>query len=121
MQKESDQKIIAALCHFSPFLGFGLLIPLGIWLWQKDQSDYLKGHSAQALMFHLLCLGITSVVATVGFGASFLTAGLGFFLFFPTFLVMCGLMSIPSIIAGLKCLKGEDYSYPISGPYADRI
>ncbi len=121
MLKESDQKMAAAICHFSPFLGFGLLIPLGIWLWQKDHSEYVKRHSSQALMFHLFCIAITSVVATVGFGASFMTAGLGLFIFVPVFFVMMGLMLIPSIIAGLKCLKGEDYSYPISGPYADRI
>lgn len=121
MLKESDQKMMAALCHFSPFIGLGLLLPFVVWMWQKDQSEYMKRHSSQSLIFHVFCFAITSVVATLGFALSFITAGLGVFLFVPLFLVFLAAISIPSIVAGLRCLKGEDYQYPICGAYAERL
>ncbi|HLU12591.1 MAG TPA: DUF4870 domain-containing protein [Arenimonas sp.] len=100
-----EDRTLAMITHISGiFLGF--IVPLIIWLMNKDKSDkgFLTNQSKEALNFQITVL-LAWIVAMV---LSFLLIG---FLLYPVILigniVFC-------ILAGIKANNGEDYRYPVS-------
>ena len=102
---QAEDRNIAMLTHISGII-LGFIVPLIIWLVNKDKADkgWLVAQAKEALNFQIL-------VAIVYVVSSFLMVVLIGFLLFPLAwvvnLVFC-------IIAGLAASKGENYRYPLT-------
>jgi len=101
----SDDRNLAMLTHLSGIL-LGFIVPLIIWLTNKDKSDkaWLNTQAVEALNFQ-----ITIAIAYVA--CSILTVILIGALLMP---VVWLVSLIFSIIAGMAVNKGESYHYPFA-------
>lgn len=101
----SDDRNLAMLTHLSGIL-LGFIVPLIIWLTNKDKSDkaWLNTQAVEALNFQ-----ITIAIAYVA--CSILTVILIGALLMP---VVWLVSLIFSIIAGMAVNKGESYRYPFA-------
>lgn len=104
-----DEKTLGLLSHIGTLAGsiipFGnVILPLVLWLTQKDKSDFVAYHSKESLNFQITMsigyiIGIILVFALVGI---FVLIALGIFALVVT------------IIATIKASNGEAYEYPIN-------
>lgn len=102
---QQEDKTLALITHLSGIVA-GFIMPLIIWLINKDKADkgWLTAQAKEALNFQ-----ITVFMAWIAaFFLSFLLIG---FLLYPVILignlVLC-------ILAGVKANNGEDYRYPVA-------
>ncbi|MFD0962585.1 DUF4870 domain-containing protein [Pseudofulvibacter geojedonensis] len=105
-----EDRSILSLLHFSQLLDFitgfgGLLVPLFIWLFKKDEIYKLDKEGKQVINFQLsmLLLGIIAIPLI-------LALGLGLLILF----VIPFIIGIYSIINGFKAKRGEDTYYPLT-------
>jgi uncharacterized Tic20 family protein len=99
-----SDKIWAILSHLSIFFGFGLVIPLIVYLAMKGDSAYAAANAREALNFHLslLLYGICCVPLV------FIVIGI-------PLLVLLGLASLVfAIVAAIKASDGACYRYPLT-------
>lgn len=102
---QAEDKTLALITHLSGIIA-GFIVPLIIWLINKDKADksWLTAQSKEALNFQITVL-LAWIVAMV---LSFLLIG---FLLYPVILigniVFC-------ILAGIKANNGESYRYPVA-------
>lgn len=134
---DSSERITAAMAHGSIIVPtFGILVPILIWVTQKDKSRYVAYHALQGLS-----LQVTMLLYTFLGGMCYMFSFLGFFLtdftntpsnqppafFFVPFgvmgLMMLGmfLFSLYGIIAAVMVALGKDFQYPLLGHLAERI
>ncbi len=127
--------MFAMLSHFSVFLG-GILLPIIFWAIKKDQSQFVRFHSLQAIFFHLaylviiIALVIIVVIAALfmRLGASFTAmdssgAGAGFSALMIIFMIIFygGLFVVIfgaigyGVYAGVKAYNGDLVMYPVIG------
>ena len=102
----SDDRTMALFAHLGGML-FGFLVPLIIYLIKKDESPFIREHSAEALNFHLTML----IGWLVSFVLAFVLIGL---LLMPVLFVITFLFGI---IASIAANKGERYQYPLKIPF----
>ena len=87
----------------------GWVAPLIALLAKGSQSPTVRQHASQALNFQLLWAIVALVITVVSTCLSIIVIGiLGFFLLIVPWLMG----TIFGIIAGVKALNGEPYSYP---------
>lgn len=131
----SDERMFAMLSHFSVFLG-GILLPIIFWAIKKDQSQFVRFHSLQAIFFHIaylviiIALVIIVVIAALfmGLGASFTAMdssgpGAGFSVLMVIFMIVFygGLFVVIfgaigyGVYAGVKAYNGDLVMYPVIG------
>ena len=99
----SDARMWSMFAHLGgTFLSF--FVPLGIYLAFKDRDPFIRGHSAQALNFHIT-LFIVYLVSI------------------PLILILVGIFTIIaaaicavvfSIIAAIAANDGREYTYPLA-------
>ena len=100
---DSNDPMLAMLCHLSVFVGMGFVLPLIIFLVKKD-SPFVQANATAALDFHVTV--IIAVVASI----ILMFVIIGFLL-----LPVIGLATVVlAIIATIKASKGEVYHYPCS-------
>lgn len=99
----SNDNGIAVLAHLGGLL-FGFLVPLIIYLIKKDESPYLKHHSAEALNFQITIF-IALMVSVV-----LIFVIIGIFLFLAVIVASW----VFGIIAAIAANKGEWYRYPMT-------
>lgn len=121
MPNSTGDKILALIAHLGFFSGVGFIIaPLVIWLLKKDSSPFVAHHAKQALVWQ----GANAVLGTLfGFGffvLTILTAGLTVFLI-PLVALLGLLLLLPSLLAAIKVFGDSEYSYPVTGVYADKL
>ncbi len=123
---------LAGLAHLSVFFA-PIVLPLIVWLTQRNKSAYIARQGKQAFFWHLIFSGGTAVLVILGyvvFLASFLpnaalngSSGPGDFggAFAGLFAVwgIVILLSIVDIVFGIigavKAFRGEPFSYPLLG------
>lgn len=71
-----EERILAALAHGSTLLGVPVFGPLAIFLWKKDESNYVGFHAKQAMVGQMVMLAVITVIALF-------TCGVGALLFIP--------------------------------------
>lgn len=100
-----EDRTMALLTHLSGIL-FGFLVPLVIWLINKDKPDkaFLTDQAKEALNFQLTAL-IAFLICLV---LSFVLIGM---VLFP--LVWLAVV-VFSILAGVKANEGVAYRYPVT-------
>ena len=100
-----DQKTLALITHISGIV-LGFIVPLIIWLINKDQADkgFINDQAKEALNFQITLL----FVYVIGIVLSIILIGA---LINLAAWVACVVLSI---IAGVKAHQGEAYSYPFA-------
>ena len=99
----SDEKLMATLSHLGSVIG-GFILPLVIWLTQKDKSEYVAHHAKEALNFQ-----ITLIIGFIA-GAILMIIFIGILV-----LAVVGIGGlILSIIAAIKANEGVRYEYPFN-------
>jgi len=100
----SNDKLLAVLCHGCPLIGLGLILPLIVYLVKKDEGGFVTDQAKEALNFH-----ITLFIAAVACGMLMIIA-IGVFL-----LPIIGLAAlIFAIVAIIKVMEGKPYQYPFA-------
>ncbi len=101
----TEQKLLCALSHLGTFVGIPIIAPLIVLLASSD--SYVKQQAKEALGFQLF-LAIGAVVSAI---LTILLIG------FLGFVVLGIIGLIFPIIAMVKIVDNQDYSYPISGSF----
>ncbi len=143
-QPAQDERITAALAHIGIALPLtGLLLPVFIWLTQKDKSAFVRFQALQALAWHL------ALLALYFFGGGCYTcSAFGTFMFIPFmsstprgtdpsplvmlpilapillmlfFIAVGGLIMIMGIVGAVLALQGKDFRYPIIGRRVEKF
>lgn len=94
----SDERMWAMLAHFSPLIGIGLIGPLLIWIFKKEESPYVEEHAREALNFSLTLMlaALASLITCVG----------------PVIVAVAGI--VYAILAGVEANRGNHYEYPFN-------
>lgn len=145
--KDGTDRTWATLAHASalftliaflsggPAVIFGLLIPLGIYLFFRNRSEYVAFHALQAFTFQTVSI-IGSVLAVMGlavatfasFLASFLIVGIPFLLLFGSLFLIAIFVALFNIFVGLPVYafiaanatwSGRNYRYPWVADWVD--
>ncbi len=136
-QASHDECLLAAVAHSAallPFLGF--IVPLHIWITQRDWSRFVCFHALQALIYQLVMPSVTLTVYLLGIwglygtilgavptGLNRLGEGLppGLLSLRCLFVVLVIAGWIFTIVLGLlaanRILAGRDFLYPILGQW----
>lgn len=124
---------MAMACHLLSFLGLtgvlgifthtpipilGLLGPMALWLWKRDQSELVNRHGREAVNFNLTLL-IYSVTLSVlsGIGIFLLVFAIGILLLIPVAIAAVALFVFWFIVviqAAVNARDGKDYDYPMT-------
>jgi uncharacterized Tic20 family protein len=113
---KSEEKVIGVICHVAGII----VVPLIVYMMKKDESPFLAAHAKQALLWQAV---VTAVLTVAGFGVSLLamlTFGLGGLLglLLPP---VCLVAFCFSVVAAVKCWKGENYEYPLMSGLASKF
>ena len=129
-QASQEERLLAAIAHSGallPFLGF--IIPLHIWITQRDWSRFVQFHALQALIYQLAMPSSFSAVYLLGIWGLYgsMLAGL------PVSLgaIPSGLLTLRCVLVGMvligwgltlllglgasRILAGRDFLYPLLG------
>ncbi len=122
MKHTTEEKIWAIVAHLG-FLAGGLgylLGPILALLFKKD-SQFVRHHAKQALVWQLGTVVIATIVGLVGFFFAAATVGFGLVLVVPAMMALAVALLVPSVIATVKVLNDEQYLYPVTGPYGEKL
>lgn len=100
----TSDKALMILCHISPLIGVGLILPFIVWLVKKQEADVVSLHAKETLNFHLsylfyaiLCVPLM-VIAIGG-----------------PLAVLIGIASVVlAIVGAVKASDGVLYRYPLT-------
>ena len=107
MKHSTEEKVWAIVAHLA------LLI--------KKDSQFVRHHARQALVWQIGTVVFFAVVGLLGFFFSAATVGLGLVLVVPLMMALALAVLIPSIIATVKVINDEQYLYPVTGPYGEKL
>jgi uncharacterized membrane protein len=130
---DDQDRVLAALSHFSILGGFWLVVPLAIYFVKRESSRFVSFHALQAALLAIAAIPIGFVgtfaiaAVTVLSGALLGRGDFGGFALVPTAVVLLGifftgaLIVLLAVCGGIKALRGERWSMPILGPLAERV
>ncbi|WP_035613314.1 DUF4870 domain-containing protein [Haloferula sp. BvORR071] len=112
----SEEKMWATIAHLSALTGwitgFGYIAgPLIVYLVKKDTMPFAAKEAKEALNFNITWLGITIIFAVVTFVLSLFVIGL---LLIPILIAIPVVMTVLSIVGGLRANEGRSYRYPLT-------
>jgi uncharacterized Tic20 family protein len=139
---EQEDQVVSAVSHATCIIPmFGAIVPLIVWISQKDRGGFIRFQSLQALVYQaigtaayfiLWVLYVVFMFVMMGFtvlGANAMRAesaeGLAVMLAFLAPMMCIALVMfiggplfhLYGFIASLKVLRGGDYNYPLLGRY----
>ncbi len=103
---QSNDKLLAILCHVSLFLGVPFILPLIVYLIKREESPLVAAHAKEVLNFHISLL-IYSICAT-------LPLLFCFCLGVPIVLGLSVMAFICAIVAAIQASEGGFYFYPLT-------
>ncbi|RKD34627.1 DUF4870 domain-containing protein [Thermohalobacter berrensis] len=104
----TEQKLLSAIAHLGTFVGIPILAPIIILIVSKDL--FVKQQAKEALCFQItLFLG-----SAIGALLTFILIGI------PILLVVVIAGLILPIVAVVKIVEGECYSYPFTGRFVSK-
>ena len=104
---ESNDKLLAILCHVSFFIGVGFILPLIVYLVKRRESAFVEYHARQVLNFHLsLVLYAVCTIPLI-----FLLIGI------PIFFALALMGFVCVIVGAIKASEGGFYCYPLTIPF----
>ncbi len=99
-----DDKLWIILCHLSLLLGVGFLLPLVIYLVNKQESNLVARHAKEALNFHISVY----IYGLISVPLCFVLIG------FPLLFAVAIGSIVCSILAAIKASEGQFYKYPLT-------
>lgn len=117
MQTTKEERTWALAAHLGGPVGclasaglLGFLVPLVIWLVQRNESAFAADQAREALNFQitvflLWILGGVFVIATLGIGLLFVI---------PAFFVLWAVQVVLGILAAVRAYDGVWYRYPFA-------
>lgn len=135
---------VAGICHSTAIVIFGgMILPLMIWIAQKDRSARLRFQALQAFIFQLLIFVsmvfsffllfavMIAVIVVAGYlnSAQGLTSDAGLYLLIVVFVLLLlaclSLLALPifhlfAMIAWAQVMKGVNYRYPLLGKMIEK-
>ncbi len=134
---DQNDRIMAALSHISILIpGMGFLVPVIIWVTQREKSRWVSFQALQAVTFQLSLL----IIWILGFGCYFISflaiiplssmngsasGGTEYlfllpFAFFGLLILFALLFIVIGVIAAIQSLRGENFHYPLIGAWLER-
>lgn len=125
-QYSTEERIMSAVSHASILLPYvGAIVPLGVWITQREKSEWVRFQALQALVYQTLLVVITllsgCLVIPLFFGSIAMTvnnpdAG-------PIFMMgsmllpygIIGLVILLELVVGVLCIFGKDVRIPFLG------
>jgi uncharacterized Tic20 family protein len=142
LDEEREDHFVAAIGHSTSVLMlWGVIVPLMVWVTQKDRSRFLSFQSLQAMVYQglgtlayflgmavymIFIFGIMAASLFVGSSSSQMTPIVGLLFFIPltcfgfVFFILWPLYQLLAFIASIKVLRGRDYQYPFLGKFISR-
>lgn len=137
----SSERWLAALAHAGILIpSFGFVVPLIVWVTQREKSAFARFQALQALAYQLLLavvwvvlfglaavlvivlslsmLGVAAVVETQAPLALLTVAQI---IIFSSPFCLIGLTALLGIIAAIACLGGNNFRYPLLGSRLERF
>ncbi len=124
---KTEDKVLAGVTHLGILAGWvGLLITLAIYLFRRDQSNFVKRSAMQAMGYQVCALIIMGIVGVV-FGSSLL---LGVFAakLVTTSIVSLALIKIVLVVVyalgiwgAIRSFLGENFKYPLIGDFIEHL
>lgn len=105
----NDEKSLASFAHLGALAGCVLpmgciILPLGIWMFKRDESEYIDLQAKEALNFQISMM----IMFTVAGLLCLILIGI------PMLIGLVIFDIVVSIIAAMKANEGEYYQYPIN-------
>ena len=105
-----DDRNMAVVAHLALLLGFAfpglsILVPLGIWLYKRNESEYIEHHAREALNFQITI----ALVVILWIVLKLMLVGL---LLLPLIPVAIIFVLILMVRAAIKAGNSEYYLYP---------
>ena len=144
VNEKHEEDWVAGICHSSAIVMiWGMILPLAVWLTQKERSARLRFQALQAFLFQLVALliyifafiflfGMIVLILVVAgsmnspTGISSDTVLILFIAVFLLMLFLCVLLlALPTyhlfaLIAWLRVTKGREYRYPLLGKVIEK-
>jgi uncharacterized Tic20 family protein len=131
-QASQDERLLAAVAHCAALLPFfGVIVPLYIWITQKDWSKFVRFHAIQALIHQMVMPAAALAVYLLGFWGFYgmlmggspdgLQSALSSGMLALRCILVSGVLGIwvLTITLGLmglsRTLAGRDFLYPFIG------
>ena len=122
--KGKDDNLIASIAHASAivtaFTYIGIVIPLGIWLLQKEKSRYVEFQSKQALFYQGICMALIAAADLLTFVIAFISFGIGALVLLPFILFLRIILCTYAIYAAYKTYSGEQFKYAVLGDWLEK-
>lgn len=119
---KDDDNLMSAISHLGIILG-PVVIPLIVWLSQKDRSYYVNPHAKQALIYQLLIWGATILFTIFSIIFSIVTLGIGTILvsllYIPLLFVWI-ILVLYAFYAAYQAYQGNAFRYVVIGDYSYR-
>jgi len=125
-----EEKLMALISHLSVIIpNIGIIVPIIIWLTQKEKSNFTRFNSLQAIFFQLFFLLIMMICIFVGIilmiismmplignpssepGSLFFVSMIFMFLYFPIWFIF----SVYALIGSILSYKGKNFKYIVIG------
>jgi hypothetical protein len=107
LQPKGNDKIWSMLSHLSGLfgvLGFGIILPLVVYLAMRQESEYLAQNAKEALNFHISLI----IYAICCIPLVFIFIGI------PLYILLWVCSVVLAIIATVKASDGGCYHYPLT-------
>ena len=100
----SSDRMLAAFCHLSVFVGMYFIVPLVIFFVKRDESPFVTEHAKEAINFHLsLLIYFICCIPLV-----FVLIGI------PIMIVLGIIALICSVIGAIRAADSAYYRYPLT-------
>jgi uncharacterized Tic20 family protein len=111
-----DARTWAILAHVSILL-LGPIGPLIVYLIKKDESEFLRKHSAEALSFSVVNFIIAFLIIAVG--TPLICLGIGIFIYFLTIPQIIAVW-VYAIVAAIRASERKVFEYPFTSSFVDK-
>ena len=106
---ERDERMWSTFAHLSIVAGLvfplgNVIVPLVIWLTQRDKSEFVDVHAKEALNFQIT----VTLLGVGGFILTFFVIGI------PLLLMLLLACVVFSVLGAMKSNQGEMYEYPFN-------
>jgi uncharacterized Tic20 family protein len=134
-----DERLMAALAHGAILLPMtGAIVPIVIWVTQKDKSRYTAFQSLQALSFHLLLIlgwflgmgcyfaSLLGMMGGIPFSSSPRSGSIADLFYTLPFVVVSGVACISGLfvlyglVGAILTLQGKNFRYLLLGDLIER-
>ncbi|VVC04093.1 Uncharacterised protein [Candidatus Bilamarchaeum dharawalense] len=122
MVEDRDSYIFGAIGYI-----FGIMIALILFIVKKD-DQYVKYHTAQAILFDIFVMFVSSFIAIAAFALVFVIGGANFLGFFASFWIVWIVVMAFSLVMFVlrlffawKAYNGSRFRLPIISSFADKI